>query len=100
MFSWDVPSFGSFLASELAETRDHAQGRIHDLRNQVRDGLILANSAVRNDPATTLRALTGICKLLVELSVEQDTVCYVSRQLTVLESVRWEQVAPKGGVRQ
>ena len=93
-----MPSpFGSFVASDLAATRDYSQGKIHDLRNQVRDKLILANGAVKNDPATTLRALTGICKLLIDLSVEQDTVCYVTRELTVLESVRFEQVAPKGG---
>src|ERR1039458_2877522 len=97
MFSWDVPSFCSFLASELAETRDHAQGKIHDLRNQVRDRLILASGAIKNEPTKTLVELTGICKLLIDLSVEQDTVCYVSRQLAVLESVRSEQVAPKGG---
>ena len=97
MFSWDVPSFCLFLASELAETRDHAQGKIHDLRNQVRDRLILASGAIKNEPTKTLVELTGICKLLIDLSVEQDTVCYVSRQLAVLESVRSEQVAPKGG---
>ena len=100
MFSWDVPSFCSFLASELAATRDHSRGKIHDLRNQARDRLILANSEIKNDPAKTLAALTGICKLLIDLSVEQDTVCYVSRQLMVLDSMRSDHIAPKGGDHQ
>ena len=100
MLSWDVPSLCSFLALELAAARDHAQGKIHDLRNQVRDRLILANGAVKNEPTKTLVELAGICKLLIDLSVEQDTVCYLTRQLTVLESVRSEQLAPKGGDHQ
>ena len=96
-----MPStFGSFLASELALTRDYSHGKIHDLRNQVRDRLVLANCEVKNNPIEALVGLTGICKLLIDLSVEQDTICYVTRQLTVLESVRSEQVAPKGGDQQ
>ena len=79
-------SVSSFLASELASTRDHSQAKIHDLRNRARDGLLLANAEIRNDPARTLAELTSVCRLLLEISVEESAIRYTTQQLLVLES--------------
>ena len=79
-------TFKSVLVSELAATRDHSQAKIHDLRNRARDGLILANGEIKNDPTRTVAELTTVCRLLLEISVEESTLRYTTQQLVMLES--------------
>ena len=81
-------TLSSFLLSQLQTSKDHSQEKILNLRSEVRDRLTAINNGPCRYDADPVRDLAAVCRLPLEIGVEQDAVCYSERQLAVLSAGR------------
>lgn len=80
-------AFSSFFLSQLQTSKDRSQEKIFDLRNEARDRLrAINNTPSGSSPDLVVRDLAAVCILLLQIGVEQDSVCYSGQQLAILKS--------------
>ena len=79
-------TFSSFLLSHLKSGSDESEQKILDLRADVRDRLRSINNQPPDSTVDRISELAVVYRLLLDIGIQQDAVCYAELQLAILQS--------------